>query len=227
LLNTYRNDFGKYATHAEHKHLQRLFEKAPGLIAQHFKYTKVDPDLRSRDIKNALALLQQAGLIYPIYTTAASGLPLESVVNEKKFKILFLDVGLAMRASRLDIELLLQEDLLLLNRGAVAEQLVGQELLAYSSPYDDAALYFWCREKKSSQAEVDFVINMHTQIIPIEVKAGTTGRLKSLNMFMDEKQVSLGIHVSQQPLSLTKNILSLPLYLIGELPRFVRDCTCA
>ena len=78
-------------------------------------------------------------------------------------------------------------------------------------------------KKKSSQAEVDFIINVHTQIIPIEVKAGITGRLKSLNMFMGEKQVSRGVRVSQQPFNLTKNILSLPIYMIGELSRLILE----
>jgi predicted AAA+ superfamily ATPase len=221
LLNTYRNDFGKYASRIEIKYLQRLFEKVPGLIAQHFKYNKVDPDMRSREIKQALYLLQLAGLVYPVYATAASGLPLASVINEKKFKVLFLDVGLIMRSNQLDATMLMREDLILLNRGVLAEQFVGQELLAYSNYFEEGNLYFWSREQKSSTAEVDFVTHAHTQIIPIEVKAGSTGRLKSIQIFMEEKQVPLGIHISLQPLGLHKNILSLPLYMIGELQRLV------
>ncbi|OGO91356.1 MAG: hypothetical protein A3F41_00540 [Coxiella sp. RIFCSPHIGHO2_12_FULL_44_14] len=223
LLNTYRNDFGKYAKTTDHKYLQRLFEKAPGLVAEHFKYVKVDPDMRARDIKSALEMLQNAGLTYSVYSTAASGIPLISVINEKKFKLLFLDIGLVTRASKLATALLFKEDILLLNRGMLAEQFVGQELLAYSTRFEEAKLYFWCREKHSSMAEVDYVTNIDSDIIPLEVKAGTVTRLKSLKIFMEEKNSRLGVRISQLPLNLEDNILSLPLYMIGELERLVRD----
>ena len=159
LLNNYRQDFGKYAKHTHIKYLQRVFEKAPGMVGQHFKYAKVDSDVRAQYIKSALELLQQAGLMYYIYSTAASGIPLMTLMNEKKFKILFLDVGLMIYASRVEAELLLN-DIILVNRGAIAEQFVGQELLAYAASYEEAHLYFWCREKKSSMAEVDFIMTV-------------------------------------------------------------------
>lgn len=221
LLQTYRHDFGKYASKTHHKYLQRLFEKAPGLVAQHFKYVSVDPEMRSRDIKSALEMLQYAGLIHFVYATTASGIPLRSLINTKKFKLLFLDVGLIKRATKLEAELLMQNNLLLINRGLIAEQLVGQELLAYSDHFDDGELYFWSREQKSSTAEVDFVITIGPHIYPIEVKSGTTGHLKSLKLFMDEKSAAVGIRISQHPLSFHEKILSVPLYLIGELPRLV------
>ena len=240
LLNTYRQDFGKYAKKTDHRYLQRLYEKIPGLIGENFKYSKVDPDMRSRDIKDALYMLQNAGIIYPVYCTAASGVPLISFVNEKKFKILFLDVGLMMRAGKLNTEILLNEDILLADRGMLAEQFVGQELLTYESPFDESHLYFWSREQRSSMAEVDFVTTVDAKIIPIEVKAGTTGRLKSLiipievkagttgrlkslHLFMDEKKSLCGIRLSQKTMSRVNNIISLPLYMVGEISRIVKN----
>lgn len=220
LLSNYRQDFGKYAKHTQIKHLQRVFEKTPGLVGDHFKYAKVDPDARSKDVKSALELLQHAGLVYYIYSTAASGIPLITLMNEKKFKILFLDVGLMVYASRAEAELLLN-DIILVNRGAIAEQLVGQELLAYMPRYEEANLYFWCREKKSSMAEVDFIITVGSKIIPIEVKAGSTGQLKSLHLLMEEKNLKLGVRISQQPLSFDGKILSAPIYMTSEISRLV------
>ncbi len=223
LLSTYRNDFGKYAKHTQIKHVQNVFEKAPGMVGDHFKYSKVDPDVRTYQIKSALELLENAGLIYPVYSTAASGIiPLATLANEKKFKIIFLDVGLMVYASHVPSEWFL-DDIILLNRGALAEQFVGQELLAYSPVYDEGHLYFWCREKKSSMAEVDFITTVGAQIIPIEVKAGSTGQLKSLHLLMKEKNLKLGIRVSQHPLSYDGKILSIPFYMIGEIPRLVID----
>jgi predicted AAA+ superfamily ATPase len=222
LMNNYRQDFGKYAKHIQIKYLQLLFEKAPGMVGDHFKYAKVDPDVRSLYIKSALELLQQAGLIYNIYSTAASGIPLITLMNEKKFKILFLDVGLVTYSSRIEAELLLK-DMILLNRGAMAEQFVGQELLAYQPYYEEAKLYFWCREKKSSMAEVDFLITVGSNIVPVEVKAGATGQLKSLHLLMNEKQLTLGIRVSQHPLIFDGQILSIPIYMVSQISRLVKD----
>ncbi len=221
LLSNYRQDFGKYAKHTQIKYLQRVFEKAPGMVGDHFKYAKVDPDTRSLHIKSALELLQQAGLLYPVYSTAASGIPLMSLMNERKFKILFLDVGLLVYASRVDAACLL-EDIILVNRGAIAEQFVGQELLAHAPNYEEANVYFWCREKKSSMAEVDFIITVGSQIIPIEVKAGTTGQLKSLHLLMNEKNMNLGIRVSQNPLHFDGRILSVPIYMVSEIERLTQ-----
>jgi predicted AAA+ superfamily ATPase len=142
-------------------------------------------------------------------------------MNEKKFKILFLDVGLMVYASRAEAELLL-EDVILVNRGAIAEQFVGQELLAYIPSYEEGSLYFWSREKKSSMAEVDFIITVGSKIIPVEVKAGSTGRLKSLHLLMKENNLALGVRVSQQPLSFDGHILSVPIYMVGEISRLVQ-----
>lgn len=227
LLNTYRQDFGKYAKKSDHQYLQRLFEKAPGLIGEYFQYVKIDPDMRSRDIKNALEMLHQAGLVYPVYSTAASGIPLISLINERKFKILFVDIGLVMRATKLETDLLMSKDILLVNRGMLAEQFVGQELLVYASRFDEANLYFWSRDKPSSQAQIDYVITVGSRIIPIEVKAGTTGQLKSLRIFMDEKKLNLGVRVSQFPLSFDGTLLSVPIYMVGEIERLVRESTLA
>lgn len=223
LLNTYRQDFGKYAKKTDHRYLQRLYEKIPGLVGENFKYSKVDPDMRSRDIKDALYMLHNAGIIYPVYCTAASGVPLISFVNEKKFKILFLDIGLITRAGKLNTEILFNKDILLADRGMLAEQFVGQELLAYESPFDESNLYFWSREQRSSMAEVDFVTTVDAKIIPIEVKAGTTGRLKSLHLFMEEKKSHCGIRLSQHTMSRINAVISLPLYLTSEMSRIVKE----
>ena len=110
------------------------------------------------------------------------------------------------------------------NQGAIAEQFVGQELLAYANPYQEGELFFWEREQRSSAAEVDFVVQIKGHIIPIEVKAGHTGRLKSLHIFMQENSSPLGIRISQKPLEFDGSILTLPFYLISQLERLVSLC---
>lgn len=221
ILKTYRDDFGKYAKQTEQKYLKSLYEKAPGLVAKWFKYNKIS-NADPRALKNALNMLYDANILYPVFATSASGLPLISQIQEKKFKILFLDTGLCHRAFHLDLQKIFSEDLFLLNQGALIEQYVGQELLATFDRFDPQPLFFWVREKTNSSAEVDYIVSIDQYIIPIEVKSGSTGRLRSLKIFMEEKKSPLGVRISKAPLSFQDNILSIPFYLIDLLPTLVR-----
>lgn len=223
LLTTYRDDFGKYAPMHQHKYLQRILEQAPSMVGETFRYAGIDAHMQSRDLKPALDNLIDAGLIYRIHRTQATGLPLNASINEKSFKILFLDIGLVKATSFLSPQLMLKEDLMLINRGMLVEQFVGQELLAYAPRYVQGQLFYWARDKKGSQAEVDYIIHQDETIIPMEVKAGKTGSLRSLHYFLNHFSLPLGIHLSLKPLQLHHNILSIPLYMIAEIPRLITE----
>jgi predicted AAA+ superfamily ATPase len=223
ILNTYRGDFGKYAHIVNPPYCQRVFEKAPLLIAKKFKYVDVDPDIQSRELKKAVTALRLAGIITPIFMSKATGLPLNASINEKDFKLLFLDIGLVKYASRIDAEILLREDVLLINNGAIAEQFVGQELIAHQPSFDHAALFYWHKEQSKGSAEIDYLMQHKNHIIPLEVKAGKSGRLKSLQVFMHEKNSHIGIKISQDIFNYNGKILSLPLYMIAELQRLLNN----
>lgn len=221
ILDTYQSDFGKYSSAKQQKYLLTCFEKAPQLVGDHFRYTKISSEFQSRDLKNALELLEHAGLIRFVHTTSATGLPLQAGMNAKKFKLIFLDIGLLQEFLHTDPEQFQEKDLTQINAGALAEQFVGQELMAYGEPFRKTKLFFWEREKKGSEAEVDYLFPYKSFIIPIEVKAGKGSRIRSMRQFMEEKKSPLGIRISQNALSFEKNILSLPLYMIGEIPRLL------
>jgi predicted AAA+ superfamily ATPase len=223
ILQTYQNDFGKYAKKSEHRYLQLLFEKTPNLIGQQFKYSKIDPEANSRELKKALRLLGKAGIVHQVHATSAAGIPLKFHQNEQKFKMLFLDIGLIQQVNQIDPEKIWSEDLTQINAGMMAEQFVGEEFLAYGEFYEQKELFFWDREKSGSEAEVDYVISIGSQIIPVEVKAGKTGRLRSLKLFMKEKKSPLGIRICQNPLSYEDGILSVPFYMIEQIPRLVKE----
>lgn len=125
----------------------------------------------------------------------------------------------------METEASFRDDILLLNQGVLMEQWVGQELIAHDDPREPPALYFWAREERNSQAEVDYLMIVDGKIIPIEVKAGATGRLKSLQIFMQEKKSVIGVQLSQVPLSFNQktNILTVPLYWIDRIPALVRS----
>lgn len=223
LLEYYRRDFAKYHKRLHTQALEKIFTKAPGLIAQRFKYVDIDPNIPARDQKPALEALVKAGIINLVYHSNANGMPIYNGINEKKFKILFLDLGLVQHALGLDTTILLDPSLILLNRGELAEQFVGQELLAYTKNYEPGKLFYWEREKKGSRAEIDYVMPFDAALYPIEVKAGKTGRLKSLFVYLEEKRTPLGIHISQNDLSFKNHVLSLPMTMIYELPRFIKE----
>lgn len=220
ILQTYRDDFGKYASQANLQYLQTVFDKTPGMVGSQIRYHKIDPEFRSRELKKAIQLLEYAGVIKRIVSTSASGLPLITTANEKKFKLQFLDIGLVQCASEISLETL-QKQVHQLNNGSLAEQVVGQLLLAYRDPFISPNLFYWARDAKSSTAEVDFVINIDGHILPIEVKSGQTGHLKSLHLFLNEKDSPFGIKISTAPLSYEKQVLNIPFYLINQLPRLV------
>lgn len=169
----------------------------------------------------ARPLLSNAGLVHQILSSKATGLPLNALTNEKFFKLLFLDIGLLMAATEIDGDVLIAKDLNLVNRGAITEQFVGQEVLASQDMYRQPALHYWHRETHGSQAKVDYVINVGSKIIPIEVKSGATGRLRSLRMLMEQANLDCGIQISQKPLDKNDNILSIPLYLVSEISRLM------
>lgn len=223
ILQTYRDDFGKYATHTQQGYMQTLYDKAPGLCGTQIAYHKIDPEARSRELKKAILLLEYADLIKRIMHTSATALPFATTVNEKKFKLQFLDVGLVQHASGMSTQLLFESDLKKLNDGQLAEQFVGQHLIAHQNPFITPQLYFWARDQRNANAEIDFVIHVGGEIIPIEVKSGPTGKLKSLQIFMSERQSKLGIKVSTAPLSLEGSVLNVPFYLIGQLERLVEQ----
>ena len=168
-------------------------------------------------------LLVRAGLTHRISATSGAGLPLAAYSKDHLFKILFLDVGLIQHAGGLDATIATATDCLAINTAAVAEQFVGQELLAYSPASEETALFFWQREQRNSQAEVDYLLNVDGRVIPVEVKAGKTGRLRSLRQFMTDYAGPLGVRISQAQMSVEHGMLSVPRYAIDQLPRLIRE----
>ena len=133
--------------------------------------------------------------------------------------MLFLEVGLLHSVNGIYANTVQAKDFTVLFNGAVAEQFVGQELLAYQNPYSKPLLYYWAREAKNSNAALDYIIQKDGRVIPIEVKSGSIGRMKSMHMFMEKYQVQQGIKVSQAPYDSSNKIISLPFYSLEGFMR--------
>jgi len=214
IVDTYQDDFGKYSKKVRHRYLDKIYNAVPKMVGRKFVYAHVDNTIKSRELKAALALLEKAGVVTKVKRTSGAGLPLEAGAKDAFFKVLFLDVGLLHSISGIYLDTVQAKDFTVLFKGAVSEQFVGQELLAYQSPYSKPRLYYWAREAKNSNAELDYLIQKDGKAIPIEVKSGSTGRLRSMHMFMEKYQVRQGIKVSQAPFDSENQIFSLPLYAL-------------
>ena len=132
-----------------------------------------------------MQLLHKAGIVSFCYHTSAQGLPLGAGKDLKKFKVFFFDIGLAQRILGVKLQDWVMQPLLPQHDGSIAEQYVAQQLIAHAAPSSPVELYYWHREAKSSNAEVDFVIVKSGIIIPVEVKSGRSGHIKSLQLFLD------------------------------------------
>jgi predicted AAA+ superfamily ATPase len=132
-------------------------------------------------------------------------------------------VGLLQSAMGIARETYLSDNLLAVYKGLVTEQFTGQQLFALGKCFVEPELYYWQREIRGSAAEVDYLWQKGESILPIEVKAGKTGTLKSLRVYLFEKNAPFGIRFSLHPLSYTDSVLSIPLYAIEALPGLVEQ----
>lgn len=159
-----------------------------------------------------------AGLVYPVTHTSANGIPLGAEINEKYRRMIFLDTGMLQSMLGLDLgEYLASTDMQVINRGAIAETFVGNEIIKAAPCYDPWQLYCWHREKSGSSAEVDYVVQIGDKIRPIEVKSGTRGSMQSMRLFLQQKGIDYGIRTSLENFSSYEDIKVFPLYAIKNI----------
>jgi len=217
LILSFQNDFAKYKKKLPTLILREVFEAIVKQAGGKFIYSKA-AETSQYNIKQAVNMLIMAGLVIPVVSSSANGIPLGAEANHKKTKMLLLDTGIFQRLLNLELsDFLFSDDFEVINKGAIAEQFVGMELIKNSLPYAPENLYFWTREKEKSQAEVDYVIQKNGKIVPIEVKSGKSGKMQSMHLFLAEKQSEYGIRTSLENFTKYDNIRVFPLYAIGNI----------
>jgi predicted AAA+ superfamily ATPase len=218
LIITIQADFVKYKKKIPPSSIKAVFESIVNQVGTKYKYTNNFTSLNNVAIKQVIDLLEMAGLVYPVTHSSSNGLPIGAEINPKKTKLLIFDTGIYQRILGLNVaDLLLKDDVEVINKGNIAELFVGLELLKSSPCYERTGLYYWHREAKNSQAEVDYVIQNQEFIVPIEVKAGTKGALQSMYLFMEEKKSTFGIRVSLENFSEFEKVKVIPLYAVSNL----------
>ncbi|WP_133131218.1 ATP-binding protein [Legionella yabuuchiae] len=235
LLATYRDDFSKYKGRLATERLEEVLNSIPKMLGQKFVFSRVNKTIQASTIKHVLDLLEKARIGHRVQSSSANGVPLASEIKEKFFKEIFLDIGLCTTALGLSLnQINSTNEILLINNGGIAEQVVGQLLRTIEPPYIEPVLYYWHREEAGSSAEIDYVIQHGNRIIPIEVKAGATGSLKSLHVFMGLKKLPLAMRInSDYPSKTNVNVkdnlgksvnytfISIPFYLVGQIHRLL------
>lgn len=216
LITAYKQDFEKYAKKSQIKYLDLIFSKIPSQLGIQFHYKNMSSDFRKRELEPALLLLKKANVIAQIQKTSAQGFPLAAFANPEHFKINMVDVALAQTLLGLTSEQWIFDiENAFINKGMIAESFVGQELLAYANPRQESNLYYWQRDQRGSEAEIDYIIAQNSKIIPVEVKAGKGSTLKSMHLFLNENpQTPFGIRFSTQNYSVHEKIVSYPLYAV-------------
>lgn len=243
LLATYRDDFAKYRGKIAIERLDEAMMATPKMLGQKFVFSRINPSIHADVIKQAVDLLAKARICHRVWSCSANGVPMSAEINEKYFKAIFLDTGLCCAALGLNLTQINSiDEIIMINNGGLAEQVAGQILRTINPFYIEPALYYWRRNELGSNAEIDYVIQYGSQVIPIEIKAGSTGSLKSLHLFMELKKSPVAVRInSNLPNKTSVSIkstfgnkddkankikyllISIPFYLAGQLHRLLEN----
>ena len=233
---TYYDDFPKYAKKVDPTLLRNTLQSVVMQIGDKFTYSEVDGGYRADDVKKALKLLCDAGIIKRVSYTSGNGLPLGAEVNDKFRKYIYLDSGLLLRILDLDFggarqltEMIIagtSEDLV--NKGGLAEMVLGWELVKYNNPRMQHDLFYWENTAEGTRSEVDYIIARDLKVLPIECKAGTSGKMKSMYEFMHQKHLAEAIrsslenfseleHIDKKDQDAVRHVQIVPLFAISNL----------
>jgi predicted AAA+ superfamily ATPase len=219
IMQNLKEDFAKYKTRVDPSVLRSTLQSVINQTGQQFTFSNSELELTYAKSKKCTDLMERAKIIMRIDCTRANGIPLGGDINAKDNKFMFFDTGLYLYETGLNLsEWINDPPEKFVNRGKLAEMFVAHELKKAGTPLDDNALYYWHRDNKNSNAEVDFVVQYKNAPLPIEVKSGVKGAMKSLRILMNEKSFSLGVRASEENFGAIDDgrIQIVPMYFIGE-----------
>ena len=211
ILSDYRSDIAKYADDSEKLPAQRAFDTIPAQLAKDnrkFQYNMIRKGATSALFGKSLEWLSAAGLTLRCGRLTAPEIPLKAYEDISAFKLYLLDPGLLVAMAGLPKEIILNQ---------IGERFIGgltENYVASSLATNGIPLFYW---ESSGQAEIDFIIQRETDIVPVEVKASSHVRSRSLSVYRDRFDPKLSIRVSTRNFGLDDGMLSLPLYAVWLL----------
>lgn len=215
ILAAYEQDFSKHAPNEIVPKIRMLWNSIPSQLAREnkkFIYGLIREGSRAREYETAIMWLSDCGLVHKVSRVNAAGIPLKTYEDLKAFKLFIVDVGLLGCMTGLHQRTLLDgDDLFVEFKGALTEQYVCQQL----KTIEDLGIYYYTNDRGS--CEIDFVIDTGEQIIPIEVKAETNLRAKSLKTYRERFEPELSVRTSMADYKKEDWLLNLPLYAIEQI----------
>jgi len=222
LIRTFRDDFAKYKTRVATEKIDATFNSTAFQAGSKFVYNAVG-DGSTTGFSTALELLNKAGLAEKVFHSSSRGIPLKAQIKPNKFKVLPFDTGVYQRLTGLDIPgFLVADDTEIVNKGAIAEIYVGLMLMQTFPNHMKPDSFYWQREEKGSNAEVDYVIEHNGKIFPIEVKASKRGSMQSMQLFLKERGFHAGIRIAGENFSSYQDILVVPLYAVENIRELIQ-----
>lgn len=217
IINTYKQDFEKYAKKSQFKYLNLLLQHIPLRLGGKFKFQGIG-EYRKRELAPCLELLEKAHIIHMVYHTSGQGIPIGAQADLERYKVILFDIAITQQLLGLDLKgWFLNPEEEFVNQGQLVKSFIGQEITAYSSDIRNN-LYYWQREARGSKAEVDYLSTLKGMVIPIKVKAGKGSALKSLHSFLASHPESpYGIKLSLAERSQFDKIQAIPLYAAFEI----------
>jgi predicted AAA+ superfamily ATPase len=231
IWRSYLDDVSKYAKNtSENKIIKHIINTAPKYVDQRINFQNFgNSNYRSREVSEAFYSLNAAKIIQLVYPTTSLENPVESDLK-KSPRLQFLDTGIVNHSLNIQAELLALKDLSSAYKGAIIPHLITQELISLfeTTPYQ---AHFWVREKRQSSAEVDLVWSHSPYLIPIEIKSGKTGTLRSLHQFIDACNHNFAVRIYGGKFSIEEHktiagkpfvLMNLPYYLGTKINEYIK-----
>lgn len=230
LIKGYQDDVEKYARNrTETNVIRHIIKTSPALTDQRITFEKfANSAYKAREVGEGFRSLEKAKIIDLIYPTTQTSRPIIQDFR-KRPRLQFLDVGLLNFSAGLQQELIALNDLNDLSRGRTVQQITYQEIKAKAGELDQD-YSFWVRQERRSQAEVDLVLPYKNYLIPVEMKSGAAGKLRSLHEYMDRCNHNYAIRLYAGELRQDKvstaqnkeyNLLSMPYFLSGQINQYL------
>ncbi len=217
ILMAYERDFSKHAPNEIVPRIRLVWDSIPAQLSKEnkkFVYGQVKKGARAKEYELALAWLKDSGLVYRIERVTKPGIPLKGYADRDAFKLFIADVGLLAAIGDIDARTLLDGNAIFTEfKGALAEQYVLQQLVVKK----DMPIYYWSASEEGGKSEVDFVMQVSGNVIPIEVKAEENLQAKSLKAYCDKYHPAVAIRTSMSDFREESWLINLPLYAIGQI----------